>query len=60
MEDIILPGGAYVFLFAAAAFGNLVTKVRCTAAEVGSRRWQYVYDITKVSSHVLMRGVCCG
>jgi len=51
MKRTVLAGALSVFLFTSAVFAIpvTVTKICYEAAELGSGRWQYTYEVTNIS-----------
>jgi len=49
MRRLFLAGALLGFLFISAGFALPVTKIQYQAADLGSGRWQYTYDVTNIS-----------
>ncbi len=54
MKGKIILGVIFGFFFAGTAFGLPPTQIRYRAMDLGSGRWQYIYDIT---NHSLVEGI---
>jgi len=48
MRRIVFAGVLLGFLFISAGFALPVTKIQYQAADLGSGRWQYTYDVTNI------------